>query len=101
LKKDNHQRKKQIHLESQSLNFLCQRFLQKKGCATKRILRGNWFINCQKQLTYLVCGKYVVQMFGSTSLSKIKLFIQKADFTTHIAKVNGEDKLIICCFALA
>ncbi len=38
-------------------------------------------------------------MFGSTSLSKIKLLVQKVVFTRHIAKVSGEDKLIICFFA--
>jgi hypothetical protein len=40
-------------------------------------------------------------MFGFMYLPKIKLPIQKAIFTRHITKVSGEDKLIICCFALA
>jgi hypothetical protein len=64
-------------------------------------LKGHWFVSCQKQLTDLICGKYLAQMFGSTYLSKIKLPIHKAIFTRHITKVSGEDKLIICCFALA
>ncbi len=45
-KKDSHQRKKQIHLEGQSLDFLYQRYLQKRTCVTKRIFRGPWPVNC-------------------------------------------------------
>jgi hypothetical protein len=62
--------------------------------------KGHWFVSCQKQPTYLICGEYLAQMFGSTYLSKIKLPIQKAIFTRHITNVSGEGKLIICCFAL-
>jgi ribosomal protein L16 Arg81 hydroxylase len=37
-KKDRHQRKEHIHVEGQSLNFLCQRYLQKRRCVTKEFL---------------------------------------------------------------
>ncbi len=86
-KKDSHQRKEQIHLEGQSLNFLCQRYFQKKRCVTKKTFRGPWPINCQKQFTNLVYGEYVAQTFNFSSLSKIKLPFQKAIFTRHIARI--------------
>jgi hypothetical protein len=73
----------------------------RKRMCHKCFLKDIWFVSCQKQLTYLICGKYLAQMFGSTYLSKIKLPIQKEIFTRHITNVSGEGKLIICCFALA
>jgi hypothetical protein len=90
MRKNSLQRKEQIHLEGQSLNFFCQRYLQKKKSVTERIFRGPWFVNCQEQFTYPICGKYVAQMFNSPSLSKIKLPFQKAIFTRHIVKVSGK-----------
>jgi hypothetical protein len=100
LKKDKHKRKKQIHLEGQSLNFFYQRYLQKRGYVIERIFRGPWSVNYQEQFTYLVCEKYVVQTFNSSSLSKIKLPFQKVVFTRHIVRVSGENKSIICSSCL-
>jgi hypothetical protein len=48
-------------MEGQSLIFFGQKYLQKKGCVIERIFRGHWFVNYQKKITYLVCGKYVAQ----------------------------------------
>ncbi len=58
-----------------SKKLFCQRFFQKKGCATKRFFKGHWFVSCQKQPTHLICGEYLAQMFGYTSLSKIELHV--------------------------
>ncbi len=38
MRKDSLQRKEQIHLEGQSLNFFCQRYLQKKKVSQKEFL---------------------------------------------------------------
>jgi hypothetical protein len=93
IKKNSPQRKEQIHLEGQSLlKKTCQKYLKKKECVTERVFKQTCSINCQKQITYLVCGEYVAQMFESLSLSKIKLPFQKEVFTRHIDKVSGKDK---------
>jgi hypothetical protein len=70
--------------------FFCQRYLKKRGCVTERIIKRPWFINCQEQFTYPICGEYVAQTFNFSSLSKIKCPFQKAIFTKHIAKVSGK-----------
>jgi hypothetical protein len=64
----------------------------KKEDVSQRIFRGPWFVNCQEQFTYPVCGEYVTQTFNSSSLSKIKLPFYKVIFTRHIARVSGKDK---------
>ncbi len=80
--------------------FSIKESFKKKRCVIERICRGPLFVNCQKQLTYLVYGKYLAQTFGSLSLSKIRFPFQKAISTRYIIRVNGEDKSIICCTCL-
>jgi len=53
----------------------------KKRMCDKRIVRGPWFVNCQKQFTYPVCGKYVAQTFDSSSLSN--LFLEGSFHSTY------------------
>jgi hypothetical protein len=66
------------------LNF-CERFLQKKGCATERIFRRLGPFNCQEQFTNSICGKYVAEMFNFMFVSKIKFPFQNVVFTRSIA----------------
>jgi hypothetical protein len=77
LKKDKHKRKEEINLEGQSLNFFLSKIPLKKRCAIERIFRGPWFVSCQEQFTYSICGKYLIQMFDSTSLSKLNILFRK------------------------
>jgi hypothetical protein len=72
----------------QFLNFFYQRFLQKRGCATKINFKRLGPFDCQKQFTNSICGKHVAKTFNFTFMSKIKFPFQKAIFKKYIAKVS-------------
>jgi hypothetical protein len=58
---------KYVYIGGQSLNF----FFQKGGCVIKRVLKGPWSFDCQKQLTNSICKKYMVEVVDFMFMSKL------------------------------
>jgi hypothetical protein len=69
------------------VNF-SQIFLQKRGCATKRIFRRLGSFDCQKKFTNSIYGEHLAKTCSFVFMSKIEFPFQKVIFTRDIAKVS-------------
>jgi len=65
-----------------------QRFLQKRGCAAKRIFRRLGSFDCQEKIINFVYGKHLDETFNFSFMSKIKFPFKKAIFTRDIVRVS-------------
>jgi hypothetical protein len=76
--------------------FGAKYFLKKMLCDKNNFFKTNCPFSYQKSLTYLICGKYMVEAFCNALMSKSCVSFKKIVFTIGFTQFGGKDKTRIC-----